>query len=340
MRGSWLPTSVSVRHPRGMRIVTGLGLAVGLSLAALVAGARLPVVGAPVFALVLGVLAGHLLRHPSWLGPGAGFAGRVVLQASIVVLGAGLSLGQVVRVGAGSLPVMLGSLAVALGAAVLIGRRLQVGSDARLLIGVGTGVCGASAIAAVSSIARPKDAEVGYALGTIFAFNLAAVLVFPPLGRLLGMSGHEFGLWSGTAVNDTSSVVAVAYAFGHGAGPYAIVVKLTRALMIIPITVALAWRRARAGGEAAWSWRVLPGFIFLFLLAAGLNTAGLVPASWHHPVSVVGTVLVSVALAGIGLGLRWADVRQAGPRPLALGALVWVFVALSSLGLQTITAGS
>ncbi|GAA3440058.1 YeiH family protein [Kutzneria kofuensis] len=318
------------------------GLAVTLLVAAVATGLGLlaPVVGGPVFAIILGVLAATVVKplRSSRLAPGYALASKGVLQLSIVVLGTGLSLQQVVHVGVSSLPVMLGTLAVALGGAWLLGKWLKVGTDTKTLIGVGTGICGASAIAATTAVIKPKDTEVAYAIGTIFTFNIAAVLLFPPLGHLLGLSPHAFGLWSGTAVNDTSSVVAAAYAYGGDAGPYAIVVKLTRSLMIIPIVIGLAFLKARRDDEVHLPWhRIVPLFLIGFVVAAATDTAGLIPDSWHPALSTLGTFLITTALAGIGLSLRFADMRKAGTRPLLLGGLLWIAVAASSLGLQALT---
>ncbi|MGW4102557.1 YeiH family protein [Streptomyces sp. NPDC004976] len=182
--------------------------------------------------------------------PGVTTASKFVLQLSVVLLGCRLSLTQVVRVGGSSLPVMLGSLAACLTAAYFLGRRLGIGRDLRTLIGVGTSICGASAIAAVTPVIGAASVEVAYAVSTIFLFNIAAVLVFPILDRLLDMSQQAFGLFAGTAVNDTSSVVAAA-TYGDEAGQYAVVVKLTGTLLIIPICLwlaALTRRRASAEG--------------------------------------------------------------------------------------------
>ncbi|HEY0499963.1 MAG TPA: putative sulfate exporter family transporter [Kutzneria sp.] len=324
-------------------IVTRLpGLAVTLLIAGAATGLGLlvPVVGGPVFAIVLGVLAATIVKplRSTRLAPGYTFASKTVLQLSIVVLGTGLSLQQVVHVGVSSLPVMLGTLAVALGGAWLLGKWLKVGSDTKTLIGVGTGICGASAIAATTAVIKPKSTETAYAIGTIFTFNIAAVLLFPPIGHLLGLSPQAFGLWAGTAVNDTSSVVAAAYAYGGDAGSYAIVVKLTRSLMIIPIVIALAWLKARKDDEVHLPWhRIVPAFLIGFVLAAATDTAGLIPDSWHPALSTLGAFLITTALAGIGLSLRFADMRKAGARPLLLGGLLWIAVAASSLGIQALT---
>lgn len=218
----------------------GLALAVGVALVATALGRLVPVVGGPVSGIVLGVLVAVAVRPGERTRPGVAFAARGVLQAAVVLLGAQLSLGQVLRVGAGSLPVMLVTLAVCLAAAYWIGRRLGVVRDLRTLIGVGTGICGASAIAAVTPVIGAAEAEVAYAVSTIFVFNIAAVLTFPALGHLLGLGQHAFGLFAGTAVNDMSSVVAAATTYGGPAADYAVVVKLARTLLIIPVCLGLA----------------------------------------------------------------------------------------------------
>ncbi|WP_236570212.1 YeiH family protein [Streptomyces mexicanus] len=239
----------------GLARLPGLALASGIAVVATALGRLAPVVGGPVTGIVLGVLVAVAVRPGDRLRPGIAFAGRGVLQAAVVVLGAQLSLGQGVRVGVGSLPVMVVTLAACLAAAYRLGRRLGIGGDLRTLIGVGTGICGASAIAAVTPVIGAAEAEVAYAVSTIFVFNIAAVLTFPALGHLLGMGQHAFGLFAGTAVNDMSSVVAAATTYGGPAADQAVVVKLARTLLIIPVCLglaALARRRARtASGVAA-----------------------------------------------------------------------------------------
>ena len=255
----------------------------------------------------------------------------------------GLSLQQIVAVGRDSLPVMAGTVVVALAGGALLGRLLGIDRDTTTLISVGTGICGASAIAAAAAVIKPKRETIAYAVGTIFTFNIAAVLIFPPLGHLLLLGPESFGLWSGTAVNDTSSVVAAAYAYDPAAGPHAVVVKLARSLMIIPIVLiltALRTRSARSAGSSGGGvspLRLVPPFLIGFLIAAGLESLGLIPAAWHSALSELGLFLITAALTGIGLSLRPADLRRAGPRPLLLGGMLWLAVAGASLGLQAIT---
>lgn len=343
----------AVRRMRGLWIVL-LVTAVAVPLGRLV-----PLVGGPVFGILLGVIAGSLipaLRSEIWR-PGYDFASKTLLQLSIVVLGTGLSLQQVARVGVSSLPVMLGTLALALGGAWLFGRILGVRGDTQILIGVGTAICGGSAIAAATAAIGAKRSSVAYALATIFTFNIVAVLTFPPLGHLMGMSPEAFGLWAGTAINDTSSVVAAGYAYSQAAGDQAIVVKLTRSLTLIPIVLTLVALKIRRENRAARAldaasegtykgstasirkplpWRKLvPLFLIGFIAAAGLRSAGVVPESWLPTLTIIGSTLITAALAAIGLSLRPSELRDAGPKPLLLGAILWVLVAVGSLGLQS-----
>ncbi len=345
-----------VKHQRWTSTSTGpLGavtqIAPGFLAAALIAAAAMalarvaPVVGAPVIAIVGGILV-TLVRTPAaTLRPGIGFAAKRVLQGSVVVLGLELSLQQVLNTGVSSLPVLLGTLALALVIAQLAGRALRLGSDLRVLIGNGTAICGASAIAATDAVINAEEADVSYAIATIFIFNVIAVLLYPTIGHALGLSQHSFGLWSGTAINDVSSVVAASTAYGHSAAAYGVIVKLTRTLAIIPISVALATirgyrreRSAEAGGGTRLPLRQLvPFFIIAFLAAVTLNTVGAVPLSWHAGFNSLATWMITIALAAIGLSTNVAHMRRAGLRPLALGAILWASVGLGSLGLQALT---
>ncbi|WP_255447497.1 YeiH family protein [Schumannella sp. 10F1B-5-1] len=223
-----------------------LSLAPGILVCLVIAGVAtaigsvVPLVGSAVPGIVIGVVIALIRKPGARLKPGIQFTSKRLLQVAVVLLGAQLSLAQIAAVGLESLPVMLGTLAICLLGAWLIGRALGVVGDLRTLIGVGTGICGASAIAAVSPVIGAVSAEVAYAVSTIFLFNISAVIVFPVIGHALGMSEHAFGLFAGTAVNDTSSVVATAAVYGAGAMNFAVVVKLVRTLMIIPITIGLA----------------------------------------------------------------------------------------------------
>jgi uncharacterized integral membrane protein (TIGR00698 family) len=321
-------------------VIPGILAAAMVAAVAVVCAHVVPLVGAPVFAIVLGVAIRALGPLPAACKPGVAFSARIVLQAAIVVSGFALSLVTVLRTGLGTLPVTLGTIAVALILAPVLGRLLRLDAALRTLVGVGTGICGASAIAAVASVIEPEEADVALSIATVFFYNIVAVLVFPPIGHALGLTQQVFGLWAGTAINDTSSVVAAGYVYGRDAGDYATIVKLTRATLILPIVAAIALWRTRARGHAGtrvpWK-RIVPWFILWFLAAALVNSSGVVPASWHDPIATVAVFMISVALAAIGLQTELARLLRAGARPLALGFLLWIAVALSSLGIQRLT---
>ena len=298
-------------------------------------GHVLPAVGAPALALLIGVFV-RLVYEPPLAGRRLlAFGSRTVLQAAIVVLGATFSLGKVISIGRSSLPLMLGTLAAALIAAWLVGRALHVDPRMQTLVGVGTAICGASAISAVSGVIAATESEIAYSISTIFVFNVVAVVLYPTFGHVLGLGQHAFGLWAGTTINDTSSVVAAAYTYGHAAGSVAVVTKLARTTMIIPIVLALAARHARHGTARGRSfWRLLPPFLVLFVLASALNTAGLFDARADVDLTHVATTLITIALASIGLSTRPTELRRTGLRPFALGAALWAVVGISGLALQ------
>ena len=328
-------------HPKGWAaLAPGLAAATALGIAATAAGRLVPAIGGPVIAVVAGIVVAATLGHrPAWV-PGIRFATHAVLKTAIVLLGLGISLGTVWSTARSSGLVMLGTLAAGLGGSLLVGRLLGVRGDRRTLIGVGTSICGASAIAATAGVIEPEDDDVAYAITVIFAFNVAAVLTFPLLGHAMGMSGSTFGLWAGTAVNDMSSVVAAATVFGHGALHTGVVVKLARTLMIIPVTAFLATRHARATGRGRTGRfdlrRRVPTFLLLFLVASLVRTTGLVGAHLAAAGGQLSTFLITVALAAVGLSARPDHIRSAGLRPMIFGGSLWIVVAGTSLGLQAI----
>lgn len=330
--------------PRLVALAPGVAAAAAIAAIATVLGQFVPVVGAPLLAVVAGITLRSQLPQARGLRPGLAFTSTRVLQASIVVLGTGLSLGQVVSTGERSMPVLVGTLLVALGVAWWAGRAMHLRPDLNVLVGVGTAICGASAIAAADAVIDADETDVSYAIATIFTFNVVAVLSYPTIGHLLGLSQHAFGLWAGTAINDTSSVVAASTIYGHGAVAYGAVVKLTRTLAIVPICLGLAaWRNRAATKPVLVSERVanagvqlpdglstnvrrygldlrhvIPMFIVGFLLAVSLNTIGLVPLAWHHDLADFASWMITAALAAIGLSANVSHIRSAGPGPFFL----------------------
>jgi uncharacterized integral membrane protein (TIGR00698 family) len=317
-----------------LRTVPGLLAAVALAAAATACGTYAPILGAPILAILAGVALRAAFTPPATLRPGLAFAGRNVLQAAIVLSGFGLSLVPLVQTGVATLPVMLGTIAVALLVAPPAGRLLHVEGAPRTLISIGTAICGASAIAAAASVIEPAESEIALSVAVVFFYNVAAVLTFPAIGVALGLSQHAFGIWAGTAINDTSSVVAAAYAYGLPAGHEATIVKLTRATLIVPIVGALAFARARRARSERTrvDWmKIVPWFIVWFVGAAAINSTGVVPDAWHAPIATATIFLICVALAAIGLQTDARTLARTGLRPLALGLILWLCVALSSL---------
>ena len=337
-----------------LKILPGLAIAATIAIVATLIGRFLPILGSAMPAIVIGVVIALFIRPPASWGPGLKFASKMVLQVAVVVLGTQLSLRQVAQVGAESFPVMISTLAVCLLAAWLLGRALKIDADLNVLIGVGTAICGASAIAAVSPVVKARNEAIAYSISTIFLFNVLAVVIFPWLGHALGLTQHEFGLFAGTAVNDTSSVVATAGIYGSAALSFAVVVKLVRTLMIIPISLGLAGLQARKeagsqgvalqGAAAAptnsaaprisllGALKLIPWFLIGFLLASVLRSVGLVPDAAQAPLAQIAMFFISIAMAAIGLSTDVAGFRKAGLRPLMLGGLLWIIVTATAIG--------
>lgn len=342
MRLSPVSTLPSRLLERGRDIWPGLLLCLAIAAVATVLGRIVPLVGSAIPAVILGVVITAIRKPGRRLTPGIGYSGKFVLQCAVVLLGSQLSLASIVTVGAESLPVMLSSLVVCLLAAWILGRWMGIERDMRTLIGVGTGICGASAIAAVAPVVKAKGHDVSYAISTVFLFNIVAVVVFPFVGHALGMSPHAFGLFAGTAVNDTSSVVAAAGVFSSVALGFAVVVKLVRTLMIIPISVTLAVVEGRRGaaGERLTPlrlFRMIPWFLFGFVAMALIGSTGLITDAAAATLSTVSVFLVATALAGIGLSTDLRAIRTAGLKPLALGGILSALVAVTTLTTMLLT---
>ncbi|MPV48669.1 putative sulfate exporter family transporter [Pseudactinotalea sp. HY160] len=351
---------------RWTRLLPGLALVVPIAVVAMLIGRAFPVVGGPVSGVLLGGVTASLLRpvrRAPRLAAGVKFAGGRVLQAAVVLLGAQVSIPQVLRSGWHSLPVMLGTLTVCLSVAWGVGRLLRIDRDLTTLVGVGTAICGASAIAAVTPVVKPAAGKVAYALSTIFLFNILAVLLFPWVGHALGMSQEAFGVFAGTAVNDTSSVVAAAATYGREATDVAVVVKLTRTLMIIPIVLGLAYLQARRSARISPAantagpadntadntavpaprrpglFTLVPWFLIGFLVLATVNSILPLPPTAADVLITASVFLITMALTAIGLSTDVAGLRRTGPAPLLLGFVLWLSVTATSLLIQAATTG-
>ncbi|WP_392486523.1 YeiH family protein [Haloimpatiens sp. FM7315] len=327
------------------KLLPGIIIAFVIALIATKLGEIMPIIGGPVFGIVIGIIINNSMKKPKLLDEGVTFTSKKILQWAIIVLGAGLSFNQVKTTGVESLAVTVFTISTAFLTAYVFGKLLKVKGDLKTLIGVGTAICGGSAIAAISPIIEADDMDIAYSISTIFLFNIIAVLIFPPLGHLIGFTDKAFGLWAGTAINDTSSVVAAGYAFSNKAGEYATIVKLTRATMIIPIslifTAIMAYKKkkeAEQNKEVNYKFsKIFPWFILWFLVASVLNTMGVFKGGSIHYINILGKFMIVMALSAIGLSSDFRKMVKSGIRPIILGLIVWFNVAIVSIIVQFIT---
>ena len=238
---------------------------------------------------------------------------------------------------------MLFTLATCFGLGYFIGKALGLNWKTSSLINAGTGICGGSAIAAIAPVIDATDMDIAYGLSATFLFDMVMVVVFPILGRKLGLSDAAFGLWAGTAVNDTSSVVATGYAFSEAAGDFATMVKLTRTLAIIPTVlvfaaISLRLKRKEAQSEGASvkvnMKSVFPWFILGFLAMSGLTSLGLIPADLAAALKSVSKFLMVAALAAIGLNTDFKALCKSGAKPMLHGFIISLLVVLVAIGVE------
>lgn len=315
----------------------GIILAGLIAIPAWLIGSAVPVIGSP----VLGILFGMLLafwKRPAFLDDGVKFTSKKLLQYSIILLGFGMNLYSVFKAGAQTLTLMAFTLTAAFLTAWLVGKWLKLDGNTKTLIGVGTAICGGSAIAATAPVIGADDEEIAHAISTIFLFNVIAAFLFPVLGHLFGMNSQSFGIWAGTAINDTSSVVAAGYTFSSDAGDLAVIVKLTRTLMIIPVTLVLALytsRKKTGKGTQTFSiGKIFPWFVLGFLAASVIRTFVPAPAVVFTDLSQAGKFVIVMAMAAIGLNTNVVKLVKSGGKPILLGFICWVVLAATSLAVQ------
>ena len=279
----------------------------------------------PPVALTLGIVFGLTLAHP--YEKQARKYTKLLLQASVVALGFGMNLQEVLKAGRSGFVYTAVGISFALAAGLALGRLVRVPATPSFLISSGTAICGGSAIAAVAPIIHADQEETAVSLGTVFILNAIALLIFPPLGWLLHLSQQQFGLWAALAIHDTSSVVGATARYGAVALVVGTTVKLTRALWIVPVSVGAAVMK-RSESRIQWPW-----FIGFFCLAAVANTYLPRGAGAWHVLSVMGKLGLTATLYLIGTGISRATVRQVGVRPMLQGVILWILVGVASLWL-------
>lgn len=325
----------------------GLAVTAILAACASLISAQVPrgLVSGSVFALLIGMLLHPVVARYPLFAAGISFTAKKVLRASIVLMGLTLSFSQVLSVGKYSLFVMCFTLLAAFGGGYLLGRLLKIDWKLSGLISAGTGICGGSAIAAISPVIGARDEDVAYAISATFLFDVLMVILFPIAGRYFDMSDMGFGLWAGTAVNDTSSVVAAGYAFSDAAGAYSLVVKLTRTLSIIPTVLVFSLvnshvERKKNGGAkrvgAAHVQSIIPYFILLFLGMVMIKSTGFLPEAVSGYASKVSKFMMVMSLGAIGLNTDFRKMAKSGAKPMLHGFIISALVVVVSFGVQAL----
>ena len=328
-------------------LLPGAALSLAIAAAAKFLEAReeaagLHFIGASVIALFIGMIVNAFFKPTAVTAPGIKFTSKKLLKFAIILLGASLNIRTVLTVGKFSLTVMVFTLATCFGLGALIGKALGLNWKTSSLINAGTGICGGSAIATIAPVIEAEDMDIAYGMSATFLFDTVMVVIFPILGRWMGLSDAAFGLWAGTAVNDTSSVVATGYAFSEAAGDFATMVKLTRTLSIIPAVLAFAAinlhikRKTQADSQAVKVSvkSIFPWFILGFLAMSALASLGLIPAGLASVLKTVSKFLMVAALAAIGLNTNFKSLCRSGAKPMLHGFIVSALVVLVAIAVE------
>lgn len=312
-------------------------------------GKQFEIIGGAVIAIIAGMVVTLFWKDKGAFEGGIKFTSKKILQWAVILLGFGLNLGVVYQTGMQSLPIIVCTIAISLIIAYVLHKFLHIPGNISTLIGCGSSICGGSAVAATASVIDAEDEEVAQAISVIFFFNVLAAILFPPLGSLLGFSttsGEAFGIFAGTAINDTSSVTAAAatwdsmWGLGTATLDKAVTVKLTRTLAIIPITLVLAFIRTKQPGKEGKKVNlknIFPFFILYFIGASVITTIAVgcgVSTSFFAPFKELSKFLIVMAMAAIGLNTDIVKIVKTGGRPIIMGASCWIGITVVSLILQ------
>lgn len=330
-----------------LKLFPGIALSLAIAALACFLESLLPIhlIGSAVIAMFIGMTLNYFLQNTKIFASGLKFTSKKILKLAIILLGLSLNITTILNVGKMSLLVMIFTLLTCFGGGYFIGRALGLNWKLSNLISAGTGICGGSAIAAIAPTIEADDNDVAYAMSATFLFDMAMILLFPIMGRAIGMTDQAFGIWAGTAVNDTSSVVATGYAFSEAAGDFATMVKLTRTLAIIPtvITFSLIQLRIKRKEALAKSenvgelkanfkiTKIFPWFILGFLAMSIVASLFSVPAEVVSHTKSISKFLMVSALAAIGLNTSFSKLKKAGIRPMIHGFIISALVVIVAL---------
>ena len=328
-------------------MLPGIALSLAIAAVATFIESIMPIhiIGAAVIAMFIGMILNHFIKNKTVIASGVKFTSKKLLKFAIILLGLSLNITTILYVGRMSLTVMVFTLLTCFGGGYFIGRALGLNWKLSNLISAGTGICGGSAIAAIAPTIEAEDRDIAYAMSATFLFDMAMIVLFPIMGRAIGMGDEAFGIWAGTAVNDTSLVVATAYAFSEAAGDFATMVKLTRTLAIIPTVITFSLismhlKRKEAaknaestdGIKASFSIKkIFPYFILGFLAMAIVASIFTIPASFVAATKKISKFLMVSALAAIGLNTSISSMKKAGIRPMIHGFIISALVVIVAL---------
>ncbi len=325
---------------RGM-FIFGIAICAVVSILAIMLEKLIPgeVLGSSIIALFLGTII-NTFFHPDWIKPALKFTSKRVLKLAIILLGASLSVNTIMSVGKMTFFVMLFTFAMCFGGGYFVRKLFGLNWKLSNLISAGTGICGGSAVAAIAPVIDADDKDIAFALSSTFLFDMVMVALYPIMGKLLGMSDIAYGIWAGTSVNDTASVVASGYAFSELAGDFATMVKLTRTVAIIPTVLVFAYIGTRVKqkelqiqneGKKVNVLKIIPWFIGGFLLLSIINSIGFISVEVSSIMKDVSKFLMVTALAAIGLGTSICDFKKAGFAPMLYGISIDTLVTLTAL---------
>lgn len=337
MRGPSFPA----KSARFLRVITP-----GVLLTGLIAAAGFAIHGLPgmasvsplILSIIIGMATHNLIGTPARAKPGVTFSLRRVLRAAIVLLGFQLTLLEVREVGLEGVAIILTCLAGTFFFTLRVGRWLGVERPLAGLIAAGTSICGASAVIASNAVIEGRDEDVAYAVACVTVFGSLSMLLYPfAQAHILALTPAAYGLWTGATIHEIAQVVAAGFQAGQSAGEAATVSKLTRVLMLAPVclTLAMFWNRNRTAAKdgAPSKAAPMPWFALGFLAVVVLNSYISIPTEWHDSLVLLTTFMLSMALAAMGLETDVARLRARGLRPLALGALAWIFISVLGLAL-------
>lgn len=335
--------------PTFKRRLPGLSLCISIAAVAWFLGEQMPLIGAPVFGIFIGMIVAIWHSNRDMTAEGITFSSKIILQTAVVLLGFGLNLKQVLAVGTQSLPIIIATISTALLITFPLKKWLKLDRHISILVGVGSSICGGSAIAATAPVIKAKEEDIAQAISVIFLFNILAAMIFPTIGYYLGLSNEGFALFAGTAVNDTSSVTATAASWDRlyhaNTLEGATIVKLTRTLAIIPISLGLSLLEMRQNQKANTSKeqqtfqikKIFPMFILYFVLASLITTLFPLPLPLVSSLKTISKFCIVIAMSAIGLNTNISGLVKRGGKAIILGGICWAAITCVSLMMQKLT---